>query len=69
VIHATMAVQNPEAVAVSLTLTMSIADWQRFVQQLGEGGFSAYPSWKVAEEVQTLIRRVEQTFDVPAATT
>lgn len=58
---ASMKVSNQiEDVEMSLTLTMSVGDWRRILDQ---SNVSSYPSWKVRDIIRRAISEVTTHID------
>lgn len=55
----TVEVEQPDSVEVSVTLTASLKEFKELREQIGE----KWPGWKVAEILNTAIRRIEATLD------
>lgn len=53
---------NPDEMLASLTITMTLADWKQFREQLS----SSWPSSDLNREIREVIRKAEQTFEAEA---
>lgn len=57
-VTASMAVEKPEDVRVSLTLTMRVSEWEVLRASLVSG----YPEWGVKAAISDLVRQVTERF-------
>ncbi len=55
----TFKIEKPDAVDMTLTVTMSLADWKRLKSQLES---SQFPSWKMAQSIDQMIRKGSEQF-------
>lgn len=60
-ITASAKIDNPQAVNIALTISMPLADWERFSAQIGETPpGSPYPGWKVQEVIRRAIAEIRK---------
>ena len=52
-------VENPDAVEMTLTLTMPLGQWRRLKEQLG----NAWPAWDVGSAIREMITKAETHFE------
>lgn len=53
-----MKVENPDSVTVTLSLTMTLKEWQELRDQLAND----WPSWRVGSDINNMLGQVRQTF-------
>lgn len=53
-----MKVENPDSVTVTLSLTMTLKEWQELRDQLTND----WPSWRVSGDINNMLGQVRQTF-------
>lgn len=55
-LHATVEVEKPETVPVTMKLTMALEHWKALRSQITGSG---YPAWAVKEAIDKLIAKIE----------
>lgn len=56
--EASMRVENPQDVSVTLSLTMSVDDWEIMLDQLD----AKWPSWSLKSVIRRAVKKVRQEF-------
>ncbi|MBN3777401.1 hypothetical protein G3O06_07530 [Burkholderia sp. Ac-20345] len=51
-------IQRPDAVPMTLTMTMTLGEWKNLQQQLS----TTYPSWKLSTNIGEMVRLATTTF-------
>ncbi len=64
VIECKMTVEKPNNVNITLTMTMPLADWKDFREQIKN---QPYPSWKIRDYIYASILKVEREFEIKEA--
>lgn len=54
-------VEHPDAVQITLTLTMALGDWKRIREQIQ----SAYPGWLLGNLIRDAVRKIEERVAIP----
>lgn len=50
----TARIENPDAIDVTVSVTLRVADWDNFSEQLGKAGLKAnFPFWKMLQTIST----------------
>lgn len=54
-------INNPNAVEISMTMTMPFGDWKRLLEQLQASTLrTSYPAYQLIDQLSNLVRRVEK---------
>lgn len=49
---------DPNTIELSMTITMSLADWSRLKEQLT----ASYPSWKLSDSIRNIMIEAHEHF-------
>lgn len=62
---AVMTVADPRSIAITLTMTATVAEWHRISEQLADGGPTHYgAAAPMVAAIQEMRRTMDATFDV-----
>ena len=53
---ASMYLQNPKKIEATMTITMTVEEWERLETQLNDG----YPSWEFAGHIRSLLAQTNK---------
>lgn len=59
----TFKICDPDNVQMTLTVTMSMSEWKRLLQQLP----SDYPSWKLGDAIRDFVARSERVLMIDSS--
>lgn len=60
-IRARMKVEKPEELVMTLTLTMSMKEWEDLRGQLGQG----YPTWRLTSAINNMLSAARKIYFAP----